>query len=411
MNLILTDKCTNSCPYCFAAMEMSKYLKKNEMTREDFDVFMEFLQSSGEKTDLNVIGGEPLIYSDLDYVMKRLYASEYVTEIFLMTGGIVESSRFAKLLPYSDKTRIMFNVNERGSYRNPSHHSIVERNIREAVSLGLRVCIGFNIYHHDFDGEQIINLCIKHGINHLRFAVACPIYGNDSHQTVVPASEYNVLSEKVFDFLMKCFSAGIEAVLDCPLPLCFFSDAQLGVLSKTQRGVVSRVGKCAPPVDIDFDLTLMRCFSIGSNIEKKKLTDFSSFAEIRQYFIHEVDSRLTRPTLFEECGTCPYGTNCSGGCLSNNPGFLSMPSKMERISNVFNLIDNNDPQEAIKKMEAEPSKEGVDYFLLARLYFSVGDKSQAATNCRKVIHESDDPELREKAAVLLSQVDTDTLNN
>jgi cyclic pyranopterin phosphate synthase len=222
--------------------------------------------------------------------MEVLYSSDYVTEIFLMTGGIVESSRFAKLLPYNDKTRIMFNVNERDSYRNPSHHSIVERNIQEAVSLGLRVCVGFNIYHQDFDGEQIIDLCIRHGINHLRFAVACPIYGSGSHQTVVPASEYNVISDKVFDFLMKCFSAGIEAVLDCPLPLCFFSDAQLGVLSKTQSGVVSRIGKCTPPVDIDFDLTLMRCFSIGSHVGKKKLTDFSSFIEIRQYFIHEVDS-------------------------------------------------------------------------------------------------------------------------
>jgi cyclic pyranopterin phosphate synthase len=222
----------------------------------------------------------------------------------------------------------MFNVNERDSYRNPSHHSIVERNIQEAVSLGLRVCVGFNIYHQDFDGEQIIDLCIKHGINHLRFAVACPIYGSGSHQTVVPASEYNVISDKVFDFLMKCFSAGIEAVLDCPLPLCFFSDAQLGVLSKTQSGVVSRIGKCTPPVDIDFDLTLMRCFSIGSHVGKKKLTDFSSFTEIRQYFIQEVDSRLSRPTVYEKCGSCPYSTNCSGGCLSNNPGFLSMPSKM-----------------------------------------------------------------------------------
>ena len=71
----------------------------------------------------------------------------------------------------------------------------------------------------------------------------------------------------------------------------------------------------------------------------------------------------------------------------------------------------NDPQGAISKMEAEPFKEGVDYFLLAQLYYSVGDIPRSASNCRKVIHESDDSELREKAASLLSQVDTDTISN
>ena len=224
MNLILTDKCTNSCPYCFAAAEMSKDSKKNDLSRKDFDRFMDFLSSSGEHVDLNVIGGEPLVYPDLDYVMNRLYHSDSITEIFLMTGGIVDGGKFEQLLPYRSKMRMMFNVNEKVSYKNHSHQELVYRNIDYAISLGYRVCIGFNIYHHDFNGEEILELCMRNGIRHLRFAVACPIYGEKGKQFIVPAIEYGRLATQVFDFLVDCYESGIEAVLDCPVPFCFFSE-------------------------------------------------------------------------------------------------------------------------------------------------------------------------------------------
>ena len=74
MNLILTDKCTNSCPYCFAAQEMSRDKRKNSMTRNDFDFFIDFLSKSKEHVEINVIGGEPLIYDNINYVLDRLYA-------------------------------------------------------------------------------------------------------------------------------------------------------------------------------------------------------------------------------------------------------------------------------------------------------------------------------------------------
>ena len=135
------------------------------------------------------------------------------------------------LLKYRKKMLIVFNVNEKASYLNPKHQAIVLENIEYAISLGYHVCIGFNIFHHGFDGMEIINLCQKFGISHLRFSVACPIYGS-IHNTVVPFTEYRQLSNRVFQFLKDCFEAGIEANSRLPCTKMFLRRTTIGTNSQ-----------------------------------------------------------------------------------------------------------------------------------------------------------------------------------
>lgn len=407
MNLILTDKCTNSCPYCFAAQEMSRAHKRNDMSLEDFDKLMSFISSAGEVIEINVMGGEPLIYPDLDYVMHALFVSEFVSEIYVLTGGIVTKQSIEGLLPYRSKMRIMFNLNERDGYRVTSHHEQVESNIDYAVSLGFRICLGFNIYHYGFNGKEVIESCKRHGISHLRFSVACPIYGRPEQQMVVHSRDYNGLSSQVFCFLKECWDAGIEAHLDCPLPYCFFSDSQLGLLAKMHPGVVLRLGKCTPPVDINYDLSLMRCFSIGERGEKKSLTDFSSFVAVRQYFTQEIDSRLDYPSVFKECSFCQFRNKCNGGCLSNNSGFLSRPTKIERIERVLAYNDDGRVAEAIQLLKGERFAEDIDHFILAQLYDCAGDFDNALYYCQLALHESRSDEMTEKAVAYLQTLKND----
>lgn len=404
MNLILTDKCTNSCPYCFAAQEMSKDLKKNDMTRDNFNLFMDFIRHSKEYVEIKVIGGEPLIYHDIEYVISRLHRSARIKNICVMTGGIAKKNTFDMLLKYRKKMLIVFNVNEKASYLNPQHQAIVLENIEYAISLGYHVCIGFNIFHHGFDGMEIINLCQKFGISHLRFSVACPIYGS-MHNTVVPFTEYRQLSNRVFQFLKDCFEAGIEANLDCPVPRCFFDEQQLGLIAKMHPQIINRLGKCEPPLDVNYDLHLLRCFSIGG-YQDKKLTDFHSFAGIRKFFIREIDSRLSQPTVFPTCKTCNFKNSCNGGCLSNNQGFMNNPTKPQRIQNVLELAGKGNEKEAINRLEEERSLEDIDNLILAQLYYNVGNSEKALYHCRKALHESKSMKLSQKAVKLLKEINT-----
>lgn len=402
MNLILTDKCTNSCPYCFAAQEMSKNLRQNNMKREDFDCFMNFLRNSKEKIEINVIGGEPLIYPDIEYVLNCLNQSSYIKNICVMTGGIVKKDIFNLLLKYKKKMLIMFNVNEKTCYLTKTHHEIVRNNLKYAISLGHKVCLGFNIFHQNFHYQEILDLCTTLGITNLRFAIACPIYGSDKND-IVPAIEYKILSKRVFAFLKKCFELGIEANLDCPVPMCFFTDKQLGSISKMHPQIINKLGKCSTPIDINYNLKLLRCFSIGS-YHNKCLSEFKSFGEIHQYFTNEIDSRLSHPYVFSECEKCFFAKKCNGGCLSNNPGFIEQPNKFERISEVLRLANNDNESEAIELLEQEKDLQDIDLFLLAKLYYNIGDLKKAHYYCCNAIHESDSLKLSRDASRFLKLI-------
>ena len=399
MNLILTDKCTNTCPYCFAAQEMAKNLKQNNMKRDIFDAFINFVDESKESIDINLIGGEPLIYDDLEYVLKSVHNSVYITSFSVLTGGVVSKDKFELLLPYKSKMKLMFNLNESHTYLNPGHHKIVVENIAYAIELGIATTIGYNIYHQNFNANEIIDYCNKFGVNILRFSVACPIYGQKSNM-VVPSAEYKSLSDKVYNFLETCYYNDIEAILDCPIPLCFFSDEQLGKLSKMHPMVVSRMGQCTPPIDINYDLSVFRCFAL-SNESKVNLTDFETFKDIKKYFLDEVDSRLISPTVYEECKNCSYRKKCNGGCLANNCGFIKSPTKTDRIVEALNIAQQGDIKEAITRVISERELSSPELLLASRLYESISDSENSKLFAQRVVNNMSAPELVQRALELL----------
>lgn len=402
MNLIITDKCTNSCPYCFAATEMQRNSEKNILKKEDLDVFLDFAEKEKQPIRLNVIGGEPLIYPHLDYLLERLAKSPGISHMVFFTGGIVAPKMFDKLAAYRDKLALLFNLNEQRSYMNPKHHDQVIANIDYAISCGLRCSIGYNIYRLDFNGDEIIGYCNKFGVEDLRFAVASPSYGDVANRVVTP-DQFPVLAERVFDFLKTCFENGIKAHLDCTLPLCFFSESQLGEIAKMQPQIISYMGKCGMPVDINYDLSVFRCFSFSDHY-KKHLTDFSSFEDIKTYYTDLIDSRLKHPSVRKECEACPYSQRCNGGCLSNNHGFIGNESKNEVMTKVYALIDSGQVRQAAEMMEGFRELTAADKLLLSHLYYALEDYPKALLYARKAQITSKSTDLLEGAAELQSAI-------
>jgi len=402
MNLIITDKCTNSCPYCFAAYEMQKHNEQNVLSKENIDVFLDFLDKGDTSFRLNIIGGEPLIYPHFDYLLEKLYNSKKVSHMVFFTGGIVSKKNIAAISKCEEKASLLFNLNERRSYMNPKHHNQVVDNLEFAMRCGIRSSIGYNIYRQDFNGDEIINYCRDFGIKDLRFAVACPVYEVASNM-VVPFSGYGELSTKVFSFLEKCFVNGIKGHLDCTLPLCFFSTDQLGNLAKMHPQIISRMGKCGIPIDVNYDLSLFRCFSFSSYFSRK-LTDFSSVEEIRNYFEEIIDSRLLRPIIKDDCKECRYSDCCNGGCLSNNRQFMNNPSKNDIVANIYSLIEENKIDQAIKKFEIIRNMTSPDKFLLAHLYYLRNDYTYALKLVREAITTSKSAAMLQGAKVLQNTI-------
>jgi radical SAM protein with 4Fe4S-binding SPASM domain len=381
---------------------MHRNSEKNILKKEDLDVFLDFAEKEKQPIRLNVIGGEPLIYPHLDYLLERLSQSRGISHMVFFTGGIVSSKAFDKLATYRDKLALLFNLNEKRSYMNPKHHDQVIANIEYAISCGLRCSIGYNIYRLDFNGEEIVGYCNKFGVEDLRFAVASPSYGSVPNM-VVPPDQYPVLAERVFDFMKLCFENEIKTHLDCTLPLCFFSERQLGEIAKMQPQIISYMGKCGMPVDINYDLSVFRCFSF-SEYQKRHLTDFSSFEDIKTYYTDLIDSRLLHPSIRKECETCRFSSKCNGGCLSNNHGFLENRSKNEIMTEAYALIDDGQLRQAVEMIENIRELTAADKLLLAHLYFTLEEYPKALLYARKAQIASKSADLLKGATRLQSTI-------
>lgn len=391
MNLIVTDKCTNSCPYCFAASEMSKTKEKNILEKEDIATFLKFLKDDNGKISLNVIGGEPFIYKHIDFLLEQLYNCEQISNIVIFTGGVVNVENILNVLKYRSKVSLLFNLNEKSSYLNPKHHEIVIKNIETSIDNGIKTGIGYNIYKQDFNSKEIIRYCNEFGVSDLRFAVASPMYGKKS-SNVISTENYNVLAPKVFSFLKLCYKKGIKAHLDCTLPFCFFTDKQMGVIAKMHPQIIERFGKCGIPIDINHDLTLFRCFSFSNNY-KKKLSDFKTIDEISEYYRDKIDNTLNIPSVFEKCKSCNYNSRCNGGCLSNNIDFLSLSKKDEKIVEIYHKIEKGEFNEAESMFKQITSLNAADKLLEMHIQYNKGNVKKAIMIGREAINLSKSKEL------------------
>jgi len=310
MNLIVVDKCTNYCRYCFASTEMGRATAKNTLDRASIEVVAAFVRKSGPGFSVNVIGGEPFLYRDLGFLLDRLYAEQTFGGATVFTGGIFKTGLLDAVSHHAHRTALLFNLNQRRDYVKQAEYDLVLRNLGRAQELGFPVVVGFNIWRSDFDGDEILDVCHAFGVERLRWTVAYPeAEPSEGVQTLRP-DEYPATARSTAAFLEKAYRRGIQAWLDCPLPKCFFTAEEVGRLALTQPGSVSAIRACGPVIDVAPDLTLFRCYALSAT-HRRSLTDFEDFATVVRWYEREVDARFGSPQVFAACGTCEFAADRS----------------------------------------------------------------------------------------------------
>lgn len=86
-NVMMTDVCNLRCPYCFANEFVNK--NKNEISEDAFDKAVEFIIGDGTHNTVGLIGGEPTVHSQFEYLMRKLIKDERIEGIMLYTNGIL----------------------------------------------------------------------------------------------------------------------------------------------------------------------------------------------------------------------------------------------------------------------------------------------------------------------------------
>lgn len=338
MNILLTEKCTNYCYYCFAKEKMAGSAINSFISIDAFKKILDFL--CGSKLEhVNLIGGEPLIHPDIVKIIEMLNSSP-TKNISIFTGGIVSSKKIKQLSDYLllEKYNFIFNLNNKGDYLK-NHYSRVLTNIKYLRDLGFNITIGYNIYKEDFNYLEIFEVCDYLGIHKIRWSLAYPGIKRDT-QFIHPP-RYIAIRDRVYKFIIEAYKRNLELSLDCQLPLCFFTEKQLSKIFFIYPQFRERFGKCFPAIDIGVNLNVWRCFALYDDINGN-LEDFKDIKEIYKFFKTKTDSHLyTEPP--NQCINCEYWKDnlCQGGCLSFNIDLINKSRQRKEMQGKIITTEKN----------------------------------------------------------------------
>lgn len=90
-NILLTQKCIRSCPYCFARKHMHDAPPEDILKWEDLIYIVDFFQSGGD-TNISLLGGEPFLHPEIvDYILYIIQRGMHVT---VFTSGVVSEKYY-----------------------------------------------------------------------------------------------------------------------------------------------------------------------------------------------------------------------------------------------------------------------------------------------------------------------------
>lgn len=377
MNLVLARACSNSCPYCFETGERDVQ-KAGFVSHTNATRLAIWARDSGLEF-LSLLGGEPFLHPDIHSMVSIFRKTSPATFLTILTGGIFKTRLLDSLSP--DDVNLIFNVNEPRDYKEPEQYALVLRNIANAIHLGFRVTLGFNVWRLDFDIQFMPSLARKFARTEFRWTVANP--QRDVNSNVVKPVEFDALAERCFMMLKEAAAQKMDAMIDCPLPLCFFTEEQLAWARQYTPGTVLRMGVCDPPLDVTPELEAVRCFPL-SGLARVKVTDFRNEEEIRLWFRKHVDSQLIVSGCYDRCAECPHMSagRCYGGCLAwHNTIYDSTlePGASQLAFEMNEEIESGKPEAAISRYESSNywSQTAVPSYLAATAATRLGKWDQA----------------------------------
>ena len=315
-NILLTQRCVRSCPYCFARKHMDDSAE-DTISWQDIIYIADLFESGGER-HLSLLGGEPTLHPDFIDILLYLLRRNFHISVF--TSGIMAESKLEELarsLENENPEQYAFICNlNHPDLSKPEETGRIEEFLK---IFGGQVTLSFNIYRIDFEMEYLFDTINRFDLKrHIRLGLAHPIPGEQNEY--IPPEQFPEMAGRLLLYLPVFIKNNVSPGFDCGFPLCLFSDDQLGKLMRLQKGVFNTVKfVCNPAIDIGPDMSVWSCFPL-SNVRKRSLFEFDSVREIADYykeFHREVRSRQSG--LFPECDGCVYIDNdlCAGGCLAH----------------------------------------------------------------------------------------------
>ena len=310
LNILLTNVCSNRCPYCFASVVADDQAADGRWMSDDaIERVVSYLDRT-EASEVRLLGGEPLLHPSFDSIYGRLRALPNIGHITVFSGANVSPRRIACLHP--DKTSVVLNLNRPEDYV-AGHFERVLENLAALVDRGVAVTIGYNLYRLNDDHSWLLSACDDHGIKRVRIAIANPTIAGD---TEVPGrDDRRAIGADLHLLLVELDERRIRVTFDCLVSPCMFTDAQWGDIARRFPYAIANLSKCSPALDVHTDLRVTRCFGTDGNVSIP--LEEGSPEDLAAFFYDRID-RFRRSAAPPECRACEdfKRNTCDGGCLA-----------------------------------------------------------------------------------------------
>jgi hypothetical protein len=332
-NLLLTHKCLRSCPYCFAQSHRGE---KDEgfpefLCWEDL-IYLADLQAAEGKLNISLLGGEPTLHPDFMDFLFYLFDRSFMVTVF--TSGMLSDTLRRDLkasLRSIDREQLHFVCNINDPDFSPAPEQVIVKAFLE--DLGEFVVPGFTIYRSDFSLDFIFQLINRHGLRRdLRLGLSHPIVGIKN--AFIEKDAIKGIAKRLSSYFPLLERLHIKPGLDCGFPLCSFSDADLGWLSKFSSQPPGFL--CNPVLDIGPDMSVWSCFPLSGHY-RRTAYEFNTFDEMYRYFASKHEAiRAEAGGIYEECDDCVLrkDNRCAGGCIAHLLSIFTQEAPV-RLSEVY----------------------------------------------------------------------------
>lgn len=324
-NIMMTDQCNLSCPYCFANEFVNH--DKNEISEEAFDKAVDFIVRDGVHSAIGLIGGEPTVHSQFDYLLRKLLVDTRVQRITLYTNGLLLDRHWNTVL--HPKVHMLINLNPPSLVGVERFERILNNldHIFADCARGQSTTLGINMFGQDFEYQYMLEALKRYSCRFVRVSIVVP---NLEKNRNTNAHEYfRKMKPRVLEFFKDLLDEGIVPNFDCnKMPGCLLTTEELSNFAEylnnedlfdriNKSNIYDRVVMCRPVIDIRQDLTAVRCFGLSS-CTKESINQFRDICELEQYYLRTVDAFAYNTTYSEACIDCHERKvmKCSGGCYA-----------------------------------------------------------------------------------------------
>ena len=317
-NILLTQRCVRSCPYCFAQKYMDGQAGKDTLSWEDLIYIADLFQNSNE-WHMSLLGGEPTLHEQFVEMVLYLVSRNFHVSVF--TSGVMSKKKLeqakSSFTNCIKEQRLSFICNVNNPKDTEDSELKTVRAFLDAFSDA--TALSFNIYKDEFDMQFLIDHINRHKLRrYIRLGLAHPIPGADN--MYIRKENFRSMADRLASYISLLQEEKISAGFDCGFPSCIFTNEQLGGffrLSNSESNAIKFA--CSSAIDIGPDMSIWNCFPL-SNVSRRSLFEFDSLKEVREYYGgFAKDVRKISPGIFPECKDCPHvdTVQCRGGCLAH----------------------------------------------------------------------------------------------